>query len=496
VTKVTLRPDSDGAEKRVTLVGASTAHEALSDDSDSTYCSIGDTTEFDGYQEVGVGEYEPPEGAITKSVVAWARLASDGGWLGVDVSLWHESQMLSVGQFGIAISTPSTYSGEQVAGPLSATAVNQLSVEVRKHDGTLSHLLFYEAYLNVTYVDKPTLAVDAPSETVEVTNRPRVEWTDTLDSDGGPQTRYEVKVFAKEDAEAEGFDAGTATAVAESEIQSGAATTWTPSMVLADGDYRAYVRIAQTVNGTLFWSDWAYESFTLKVALPAVPVLTLTPEDDEGRIRAAVEEGAEGDATTEGFEAQWSHDGKSWTHFRTEDGEGLAEGTSATLYDYEAPNGLEVSYRVRAWHEYEGEQRAWSAWAEKSAAWESADRWLKHPTDPSLNLKVEPYSYPGSTRTARVGNFQPLGRRDPIVVSDTRLARTGSLVLWVESEEDREALDSLLETLTPLLLQMAAQDARKDGWVSVGTVDESPIVDKLAAVDTLVTLELIDSARP
>jgi hypothetical protein len=95
-----------------------------------------------------------------------------------------------------------------------------------------------------------------------------------------------------------------------------------------------------------------------------------------------------------------------------------------------------------------------------------------------------------------MGNFQPLGRKDPVVVSDTRLARSGSLVVWVESEAEQDALEALLDTAASLLLQMAVQDERKERWIKVGTVDSAPIVDKLGVVDTLETLEWVEVGRP
>lgn len=488
MSKVTLRPNEEihgtlpGASE---IVGAESRWQAISDDSDVSYVAIGEGLTS---RQFGLTDSTLPEGSVLKSFTSRVRVAgSPSGELVCGVV---NSGNLMERKIYPAFTAPTTITLATEPGMRTGSLSDVQLVFL------LSKVKLYEAYLDVVYVEKPTLTVDAPTGTLETSNHPTVEWSDTLDSDGGAQTYYEVKVFTKAVAEAEGFDADTATGVVESEVQSGSPTTWTPGAVLADGDYRAYVRVAQTVNSAQHWSDWAYESFSVEVALPALPTLTITPEDDDGRIRVAIEEGAEGDATTGGFQVQWSHDGTTWTDLRTADGGGLAEGTSATLYDYEAPNGSQVKYRARAWHEYEGAQRAWSDWTEKAAVWESADRWLKHPTDPSLNVKVEPYSYPGSTRTARMGNFQPLGRTDPIVVADTRTARTGSLVLWVDDEEGQDALDAILATLAPLLLQMAPQDKRKDRWVQMGTVEEKSIVDKLAAEDALVTLEWVGVGRP
>jgi hypothetical protein len=501
VSKVTLRPDGEvfpQAEQGGEIVGGETRWEVLADESDDTYvkCASAKTWEFT------LEDPSFPTGAVVKETAANVSISgigppADPMWSGPRVfavtGVSEEQRLydkaISVG----AGNLPSNVGmGRYALSPtqIALSLFTDATLYVAANGCRVRGLEF-----DVVYVEKPTLEVTAPSGTVETTNRPTVTWSSELDPDGGGQTSYEVKVFTKSAAEAEGFEPEAATPAGEAS-GTGPATSAQLAAILADGEYRAYVRISQTVMGESHHSDWAYADFTIEVVLPALPGLTLAAEDDSARVKLAIAQGAEGDATTEGFEAQWSHDGESWTDLRTEDGGGLAEGTSATLYDYEAPNGVEVGYRVRAWHEYEGGARAWSDWTEGTAAWESADRWLKHPTDPTLNMKIEPYSYPGSARTGRMANLQPLGRKDPIVVSDTRIARAGSLVLWVESEDDQDALDALLDTLDPLLLQMAAQDARKDRWVAFGTVEEAPIVDKLAVVDSLVTLEWTESVRP
>lgn len=439
MSKVTLRPIShtDNGSSNATVVGAESAVAAASDDSDSSYLES-DTYKGDLF---GLTDPELPEGAVVKAVTGRLRMTQPGpsnnGYGNLILGLGGKAIVtgtLSPSSLCTYVLFNSTVTEEQLpAGEAAALALEAGSAQLR----------IYEVYLDLVYVKLPAVEVFAPSGTVETTNRPSVSWSDTLDSDGGAQTKYLVKVFPASVYEAEDFDPNTSVASVESGVVSSSGTTWTPGEVLADGDYRAYVSVAQTVNGADLWAgSWAYGAFSVEVALPAEPTLSLTPEAGAARIRLAIDQGSEGAATTEGLAAQWSQDdGATWVDLRTAEGEGLMAGTSATLYDYEAPNGSEVKYRARAWHEYEGGERAWSAWVEDEGAWESADRWLKHPTNPGLNLKVEPYSYPGSTRAGRMGNFQPLGRSDAVVVSDTRQARTGSLVLWVDDEEGQDALD-------------------------------------------------------
>jgi hypothetical protein len=494
VSKTTLRPVSyvsAGTGGSATVVGAASAVAAVSDDSDGSYL---ESSTYKG-DVFGLTDPELPTSAIVKAVTGRLRMYGVPGEVYTpyaNLFLTLDGKALAAGTF----SPPSLATYQIFSTTVTQAQVPTVKAGSLRLEAASTQMKIYEVYLDLTYVEQPKTEVTAPAGTVENTNRPVVSWLNTLDADGGAQTFYEVRVFSQGTYEAEGFSPSTSVADVGSEVVSGSVTSWTPSDTLADGDYRAYVRVAQTVGESQMWSDWAYGGFSVEVALPARPALTLTRESDSARIRLTIEEGEEGAATTEGFEVQWSHDAETWTDLRTEEGGGLAAGTAVTLYDYEAPNGWETGYRVRAWHEYDLGSRAWSDWVIRGATWESSDRWLKHPTNPELNVKVEPYSYPGSTRAGRVGNFQPLGREDAVLVSDTRLARKGSLVLWVDDEDAQEALDAILATLDPLLLQMAPQDRRKDRWMVLGTVERAPIVDKLTVSDTLETLEWVETARP
>ena len=80
-------------------------------------------------------------------------------------------------------------------------------------------------------------------------------WANTLDSDGGPQTKARVKVFSEAQFNAGGFDPATSTATYDSGVLSQATTSHVGSSLL-DGTYRAYPVVAQTVNGADHYSDW------------------------------------------------------------------------------------------------------------------------------------------------------------------------------------------------------------------------------------------------
>ncbi|MGH7485258.1 MAG: hypothetical protein ACREMY_06575, partial [bacterium] len=68
---------------------------------------------------------------------------------------------------------------------------------------------------------------------------------------------------------------------------------------LPNDDYRAYVKVAQTVSGKPWQSDWAYNDFSINVPQPAEPTVTVTAENTEGRIRIRVADPGGGDVSTQ-----------------------------------------------------------------------------------------------------------------------------------------------------------------------------------------------------
>jgi hypothetical protein len=166
-------------------------------------------------------------------------------------------------------------------------------------------------------------------------------------------------------------------------------------------------------------------------------------------------------------------------------------------YDWEAPNGQTATYRVRAVHNFASGGTSVSAWVQTSTLWSSTSWWLKHPADPTLNLSVpraRVFSQPGHRRPGRQGRFQPLGRSDVIVVSDKRGPAEGDLVIELDTEQ--EAIDALLDSLAPLLIQAPGSDHWPDRWVRISDQERARLVDKLTVEDTHETLPWVEVARP
>lgn len=484
MTVSTLRPDSTTLNTGAVTGAGGDADAALSDNSDSSYITFDITEKWTG----GLGNLTLPAGAVIKTVAIRLRTAytvSQPSYAPISVFLYFDGSSTADVTGGISSNwaTPTTVT----FATFSAAGITDAQLD----GATLSVLCStasapraYEAYVDVTYVEQPTLTVDAPTSTVEDTNLPTVTWTATLDSDGGAQFVYEVKVYTDAQYGAGGFDPDTSTPTAgttptptlTAEGTYGAATSWQVDTILADDTYRAYVRVGQAVNGVLHWSDWENTEFTVDVALPAAPDLTATADNTNGRITLVIDTNS-GDATTDAFEVQRSLDGgTTWGTVRQlTAGQFDATGAPWTLYDYEAPNGTTMHYRARALHDYSGVDAA-SDWTSDTEAWTSISWWVKHPHQPALNTAVTVRSLPSKSRPARQGVFQALGSTSVVVVSDTRAPASGQVTLRSLTTDAQDALDTLLD-LTAILLLQGPDGSGDPGYIVFGNHERQRIVD-------------------
>lgn len=488
MTIVTLRPTSTIVVS-MTEVGGS-AHAVLADDNDATY-----TEAAAPGHNVYVQMTDPslPAGAVARYVTVRVRQGSSLGIQHV-VELRDASGTVLLQQAFNGQGSIATFSTFPFIRPFTATELNGLQWGDFVTDAGAR---VYAAYIDVVYVVVPTVSVVSPTGTITDTNRPTVVWSRSLDEDGGGQIYYELRVFTAAQYSIGGFDPATSPATYASGQVASRATSARVGATLADGAYRSYVRIAQSVNGTPHWSAWDNEPFTLDVLRPGVPTMALTAQSSAGRIKIDLSDNA-GETTTDGFELERSVDGGvNWVAVRTEGDElGRVLGTAATVYDYEAPNGTTTAYRARALHDYSGSfaESAWSA--SSSTAWSSRQEWLKHPNRPALNLPVEIFSYPDANRAARQGLPQPLGAALPVPISDTRGGATGTIVLQCYSLAEQTALDALLDLTATLLLQCPADAEKPDRYVRIGDQASVRVVDKSFVAVTHETLAWVLVATP
>lgn len=464
MTYVSLSPSSTVANSGA--VTGSSAHAALSDSSDATYVdfSYGQLAQFE------LTDLSLPSGAELVFAQAMVRVRKDGDGPGSLVSTVIADRTQS-STTAVTWETTTEVGGATVMGGLTDAGLDGATLGVGCL--SLSVLRIYKAWVRVCYITKPTVTVNSPSGTIAV-NKPSVSFTPTFDVHAQTSSFWRrVRVFSQAQYSAGGFNPETSTATLDSGVRSSADSSWLDLSAprLADGNYRAYVKVAAS-NMPDQWSDWAYSSFVVDAPEPGVPALTVTADNALGRIKLDLDD-TSGDVTTNYFEVQRSTDGVNFTPVRVSLPNGLifTSGSPVTLYDYEAPNGVNVTYRARA---FNFSNATWSGYASDTAKWESRDEWLKCLLNPSRNLKLTFKSYPGFDAPANQTVFRPLGASKGIAVQDIPGPAQGQLVVFTKSETDRVNLRALLAEGSPVLLQVPGTP---DRVVALGDRGSTRIVD-------------------
>lgn len=84
-----------------------------------------------------------------------------------------------------------------------------------------------------------------------------------------------------------------------------------------------------------------------------------------------------------------------------------------------------------------------------------ADVWLRHPGVPALSCLVDFQGDGTPVRSVVQAVLEPLGRTNPIVVSDgQRKSKRGEITLRTKSDAEHDALLALVDDVTPLLLDV------------------------------------------
>lgn len=480
-----LTPDSTVTNNGATVTGAASVHAALADGADSSYVVInaGDSI------TVSLANLSLPAGAVIQSLVGVARDSHFGNattYFDVYAGVHYNRQIVNVTWLAATTHYTNVYSSPTITDADADAA--QLYVGV-----TTGNLYLYTLNLVVLYVTQPTCNITAPAGTVTNNTSPTVTWTTSLDSQGGAATHFAVEIL----------DSDSDVVVESGTVLQTSALSWDFPEALPEGTYTCRVRVAQTVNSQLHWSAWDSQAFTIDALLPGAPTMTLTPDSDNARIRIDLSDSG-GETDADFFHLERSDDGGvTWNVVRSDSVAGLItpDGSGdATLYDYDAPNGVTVQYRAHASHWFNFGTPDFtttsSGYTKDSDIWTSEVWWLKHPTRPSLNYHPVLRSQPGRTNTATQGVFHPLGRRSPVVVADVRQGWSGEVVLRCADDNDREYLDAILADGLPLLLQGPVNAYWDDTWISVSSLDRQRAIDQEWGSYTFDTLTWVEVDPP
>ena len=219
----TLRPNANWNNASAFTIsgGAGSVHAALSDDSDTTYITRTSTTVPASYEaEFGTTTLSASEKIVyvnlrAKISVGTAGIAqlslgviSDRNGRTVSYSVPYTKQnTFAMATVDTALKLTASPTGEA----WSQTAIDNLVVKFTDNATTSGdRSSVFELYVDVVTTAQPTVTVTAPSGTITDTTFPSVTWT-YADTDGDPQSAYEIKVFDSTTYGSGSFSADTST---------------------------------------------------------------------------------------------------------------------------------------------------------------------------------------------------------------------------------------------------------------------------------------------
>lgn len=173
-------------------------------------------------------------------------------------------------------------------------------------------------------------------------------------------------------------------------------------------------------------------------------------------------------------------------------------GDVAVIVDYEAPLGVPVQWYVRSLRppaegvgslDYTSDTLVLSPPTDGQV-------WIKDPGLPARAAEFVVGALPAWQRSARQGVNAVRGRARPIVISDARSARTGTLSIVTATDEDRATLWWLLDPGSTLLMQWPPGWGEGDTYVQVGDVTETRAASWALYQDREWTLALTEVDRP
>ncbi|MFD4699766.1 hypothetical protein [Streptomyces niveus] len=169
-------------------------------------------------------------------------------------------------------------------------------------------------------------------------------------------------------------------------------------------------------------------------------------------------------------------------------------GDTAVAEDYEAPLGESIRYYMKRWTT----DPYAMANSDPLTLPEPPDTTviLKDPGLPARSTTAVVGTLPDWTRAARQGVNAVRGRARPVVISDVRTSRTGTLTLVTQSQAEIDAMWWLLETGNVLLLQWPRAWGERDVYVTAGDATEAHIVAHAEYMDRTWSVPLIEVDRP
>ncbi|MFI7096427.1 hypothetical protein [Streptomyces lydicus] len=174
----------------------------------------------------------------------------------------------------------------------------------------------------------------------------------------------------------------------------------------------------------------------------------------------------------------------------------LTASDRSALTDYEAPLGVPLTYILKTWTTTVNDGWYYRTPQITLPTRDDSGVIIKDPLLPARSTVALADTLPDWQRSARQGAFAVRGRARPIVISDVRTSRTGTLVVTTETTDEADALWWALETGNTLLLQWPAGWGLTDMYVSVGDVTEARISSYAGHSDRSWSIALTEVDRP
>lgn len=468
-----VRPDAvTSGDGNFTPTGTGSNQTAVADNTDTTYVRKDNAVSGTASIIYGLGSTSLSSGQRIRQVRLRARIDTPNSDARCNIYLGTRVDNQNYFASPIRIASTNYSSVTELVSPYLTSApdgeswdqnrLDALRVQVTEYKNDTDRTKVYALYADVDVATRPSLTVSSPTGTITLPENLEVSWSYT-DTDGDAQRYYQVRIIASSVYGAGSFDAATSEAVWDSGEVISPDTTAAVGSYIADGTYRAYVRVAKSINGLPFWSLWGYSTFTADLGPMAAPVLTGTFSTASNSVSLALDGSnpVSDGFTNAAFQVQRSSDaGLTWTDVR--DGEAIPQDASynGALVDYEAPRGNTVRYRARQI----GYLGSILDSASVAGPWSTALNlsitndgkwWIKSLNDPASNLGGVRVIGPSLdfVQEESLGVFRPLGRTRPIVISGYLYGQDSQVEIVTEGASEWSSVHALAQRQDTLLIQ-------------------------------------------
>lgn len=488
MTVTTVRPNATASGSTLFTItgGSATLDAALADNSDLTYIAKTSsiTGQVNAILDFGTTTISASQRVKQVRIRARCSTPTTSGKLNVYLGSRVENQnyfhsALAIrGQNASATTfTGPYYTSAPNGESWSQASVNGLRAKITEYKENADIGRFYELYIDVDIAAQPTVTVSAPTGTITTSSAPDVTWA-YADTDNETQAFYQIKVFSSTEYGAGGFDPETSTATWDSGEIGSSDSSAVVGTLLLPATYRAYVKVAKSINGEPFWSAWAYSQFTISYTAPTIPTMSVSWSASQGKASFTLTGAAPTGYSSQYYDIHRS-DNAGVIYAGIRDGENLIPNASyiATAVDYEAPRDIIAYYRCRAVGVDASSNEFASAWGTVQQVLITNDDtwWFKAVDDPTLNQ--------GSIRVLQDFDvqlpepntvFRPLGSDRPIVVAGPIQGRDGGYAIKTVTEDEWDNLYPLLEYQGTILVQDPLGNQKYIRIIDRGWTESSP----------------------